>query len=577
MILKRTGSTATTDRPFERTSSMISGKMSSASVRTKITLISRSEYHKDLKPALTTGLNANLILSAAVIVIGSSYPFGYNIGVLNQVEPLIKGFYNQTFEDRYGSVSDSTLTITWSMTVALFVPGGMLGAFLGGFLADSFGRKKTILLSHIFVFIGAALGTACVAAKSPELLMIGRVFLGINAGMGMCIAPIFLSEISPFNYRGAFGTAHQLFITLGILLSSIFGMSQILGTADRWPYLILLLVVPAIISLAVLPFLPETPRYLLLVRNDRDAAEEALKFYRKSNDVDNDMEEMDTENQSKNMGVPSKKFTLMIFLKSKELRRPLFVACMLQLVQQFSGINAVFAFSNSIFESAQIESEHIPYAVVGTNAVNVLMTLIAVPLMDVAGRRPLLLIPMIVMIVDLIVMTICRVLYAQDKSLTFLAYGSIVCVIIYVIAFAVGLGPIPMMIGSELFRQEPRPLAMAIGGIFNWVSTFIILLSFPPIQEVLKDYTFIIYIVFLSGFFVFTYFFVPETKNKTFEEIAHQFAPGEHLEVEEIIEEEDEGEIVPPPAPPASNEDGVTINFAPKTDNNQASQNDKTA
>jgi len=515
-----------------------------------------------------TGLNINLVFAALIIVFGSSLPFGYNIGVLNQPESLIKDFQNVTYDERYGNITEATLTLTWSLTTALFIPGGMIGAFLGGWLADSFGRKRTIMLSHIFVFIGVPLCTACVAARSPELLMLGRIFLGINSGMGLCIAPVFLSEIAPFNYRGAFGTMHQLFITVGIFISSIFGITYILGTTTRWPYLMLLELVPAITSLIAIPFLPETPRYLLLVKNDREGAIQSLKFYRKTTSALNDLEEMDTENQQSNSSGADKEFTLGRMFASADLRRPLFIACMLQVVQQFSGINAVFFFSKSIYENARVKETDIQYAVVGTNAVNVFMTIIAVPLMDVAGRRLLLLVPMVAMIFDLAAMTICRVLYAQNNELTFLAYGSVVCVIIYVIAFAVGLGPIPMMIGSELFRQGPRPLAMAIAGFTNWICTFLIVVSFPSIQKALGDYTFVIFMVFLIGFTVFTYFFVPETKNKTFEEIAHQFSPGGHIEVEEMVGKEKEN-----PPSPVANEDSdvesdrlVTLNFSGNKD-----------
>lgn len=561
-ILKRTSSTPTTDKPFERPEirSIVSGK-SLASIRTRRTSVSRSEYHEDLKPTIVSGLNINLIFTTTIIIFGSSFLFGYNIGVLNQPNKLIKEFYNETYTDRYGVISESMVTVTWSLTTALFIPGGMIGAFLGGWLADTFGRKRTILFSHLFAILGAISSCVCVAAKSPEMLMLGRVLVGINSGLGNCIAPMFLSEIAPFNYRGAFGTLHQLFVTLGIFLSSVFGIRELLGTKELWPFLILLQIIPAFVSLVLLPFLPETPRYLLLVRDDRDGAAAALRFYRKRTDVDADMEEMDTEDQQKSSG-ENPSFTTKMLLTSPDLRRPLFIAAMLQVIQQFSGINAVFFYSQSIFENAKVREKDIPFAIIGTNAVNVLMTIITVPLMDIAGRRLLLLIPMIAMIIDLIIMTVCLVIQGLENSPPAIAYVSIACVIIYVIAFAVGLGPIPMMIGAELFRQGPRPKAMAVAGVVNWVGTFIIAIGFESVQNAAQQYTFVIFVVLLAGFTVFTYFFVPETKNKTFEEIAHQFSPGGHLEVEEVDDVFDE-------IPAAPNEEGehedhqlVTLNFS---------------
>lgn len=229
---------------------------------------------------------------------------------------------------------------------------------------------------------------------------------------------------------------------------------------------------------------------------------------------------------------------------TKALHMPLLVACMLQVIQQLSGINAIFFYSNGIYKNAGVSAANAQYAVVGTNAVNVIMTIIAVPIMDKAGRRPLLLYPMIAMNFILVLITIS--LSLQDK-LQWMSYISIICVLGYVVCFAVGLGPVPMMIGAELFRQGPRPRAMSCCGLTNWIFTFIVAMSFESIQEACTSYTFLIFLVLMLGFTAFVFFKIPETKNKTFEEIANQFMPGGEIEVEEIVEddvfpEEEEGE-----------------------------------
>lgn len=503
------------------------------------------------------GLNVNLVFSTTIVAFGLSFLYGYNIGVLNQPKQLIVDFFNETYRQRYGGdVSQGSLTMLWSLTTALFIPGGIIGSLLGGWLADAIGRKRTTLVSHIFTLLGAGCSCACVAASAPELLMLGRVLVGINSGLVNCVAPMVLSETCPHQYRGAFGTVHQLSVTVGIFLSSVFGMPNLLGTVELWPYLILLQAIPAIISLAITPFMPDTPRYLMIVKHHERAAEKAMQFYRRSPNVAPEMEEMSAEGKkTKPMSAErdaaaaeaddkadvdedTRPTTVKRLFMDRDLRQPLFIACALVTIQQFSGINAVFFYSQSIFENAQVQAEYIPYAVIATNAVNVIMTLIAVPLMDVAGRRPLLLIPMTVMIVDLVAMTISLILQQIYPSVQAIGYVSVVCVVVYVICFAAGLGPIPMFIGSELFRQGPRPKAMAVVGIALWAASFVIAIGFEPLQAGLKQYTFIVFIVFLFVFLLFLYFFVPETKNKTFEQIASQFASAKRSKVDSSKAEE---------------------------------------
>jgi len=275
---------------------------------------------------------------------------------------------------------------------------------------------------------------------------------------------------------------------------------------------------PIIVSCCCLPFIPESPRYMLLVKHNEMGGKAALKYYRRSSNVDAEYSAIIEEGKQDALR-QKVHFTFIQLFTDPELRRPTIITCSLQIVQQFSGINAVMFYSTGIFKHAGVPGEQIQYAVVGTSAVNMAMTVIAVPLMEIAGRRKLLLIPMAVMIVDFAVLTIAMV-YADTST----GWGTlaIACVIVYVISFAVGLGPIPMMIGSEMFRQEPRPMAMMVGGWTNWLFTFIVAMTFEHVQKACHPYTFIIFIALLIVFLFFCIIFVPETRNKTFEEIAKE-------------------------------------------------------
>jgi len=198
--------------------------------------------------------------------------------------------------------------------------------------------------------------------------------------------------------------------------------------------------------------------------------------------------------------------------------------CYTQVAQQLSGINAVMFYSSSIYRGAGVSEEGIPYATIITAGINCAMTFVALPLMDIAGRRTLLLLPMITMILTLIWLVIMISLQRVWAS-----YCCVVGTVIYIIAYAIGLGPIPWIIVSEIFEQRERDKANATAGFVNYLGTLLIALAFEPVQEAIHQYVFVIFIGLLVIFVIFVFFFVPETRNKTFEEIAVELNIHHHL------------------------------------------------
>lgn len=452
-----------------------------------------------------------------MIAMATSYQFGYNISVLNQPSAHIKAFINQSYSSPDSSISDRSLTLLWSFTTTLWVIGGMGGAFSIGFLADKVGRKKSVLLMAIPGIVGGLLCYLSYLVARPSLLMLGRFITGINCGAATQLGPMYMLEVVPYNLKGAMGTLHQLIITLGIFAGSLFGISSLLGTETLWPFVLLANCVPSLVSLLAFSFLPESPRYSMLVSKDKLVSEKNLKWLLGKADVSEEISEMVAESKHDH---ESKKYTLMSLLRDRNLLAPLMVAVCLQLAQQFSGINAIFFYSSSIYRNAGVPQGNIEFANLGTCAINFIMTLFVIPMMDRAGRRPLLLVPIALMAVSMAVITLA--LNLQFKYV-WLNYVSVTCVICYVTLFAVGLGPIPCMITSELFRQGPRAMACSLAGLANWSANTLVAMSFESIQELTKEYVFVMFFVIMIVSWIFVYFKVPETKNKTFDQIAAQF------------------------------------------------------
>jgi len=202
------------------------------------------------------------------------------------------------------------------------------------------------------------------------------------------------------------------------------------------------------------------------------------------------------------------------------LLMPLGIGIVMQLSQQLSGINAVLYYSTTIFTDAGLSIDSAKYATIGTGAIMVGMTLVSIPLMDRAGRRTLHLWGLGGMFIFSIFITISLLV---KELIDWVRYVAVVATLSFVVFFAVGPGSIPWMITAELFSQGPRPAAMSIAVLVNWLANFLVGLFFLPLKGWLENYTFLPFSVLLAFFWVFTYKIVPETKNKTFEEITTLF------------------------------------------------------
>uniref|UniRef100_A0A8D0G8D9 Major facilitator superfamily (MFS) profile domain-containing protein n=1 Tax=Sphenodon punctatus TaxID=8508 RepID=A0A8D0G8D9_SPHPU len=412
-------------------------------------------------------ITCSLVTTVAVAAIGS-LQFGYNTVVINAPEEIIKVFFNETWITRTGApISPELLTSLWSLSVAIFSVGGMIGSFSVGLFVNRFGRRNSMLLVNILAIIGGTLMGFSKLARAVEMLICGRFIIGIFCGLCTGFVPMYISEVSPTNLRGSFGTLNQLGIVVGILVAQIFGLEAIMGSETLWPLLLGFTIVPAILQCAVLPFCPESPRFLLINKMEEEKAQKVLQKLRGVQDVSQDIQEMKEESAKMSQ---EKKATVPELFRSPNYRQAIIVAIMLQLSQQLSGINAVFYYSTGIFKEAGIQ--YPVYATIGAGVVNTIFTVVSLFLVERAGRRTL-------HLVGLGGMAICAVLMTIALKVKWVSYISIVAIFGFVALFEIGPGPIPWFIVAELFSQGPRPAAMAVAGCSNWTSNFLVGMLFP--------------------------------------------------------------------------------------------------
>ncbi|XP_044273138.1 solute carrier family 2, facilitated glucose transporter member 4 isoform X1 [Varanus komodoensis] len=460
-------------------------------------------------------ITTTLVLSVFAAVL-ASLQFGYNIGVINAPQKIIEQNYNATWKDRNGEYIDTNLLKTlWSLSVAIFSIGGMLGSFLVGVVSERLGRKRAMIVNNGLSFLGGGLMGLAELGKSYEMMIFGRFMIGTFSGFASGLVPMYIGEISPTNLRGALGTLNQLAIVIGILLAQVLGLETLLGTPLLWPLLLGITVVPSVLQLLILPFCPESPRFLYIIRNKESKAKDSLKRLTGLVDVSAALNEMKEEKRRMDL---ERKVSIPQLFRSRIYRQPLLIAVVLQLSQQLSGINAVFYYSTDIFTKAGLQEPI--YATIGAGAVNTVFTIISVFLVERAGRRTLHLLGLVGMLVCALLMMTSLLLAERTPVM---GYLSMVAIYGFVAFFEIGPGPIPWFIVAELFSQGPRPAAMAVAGFANWTCNFIIGMSFPSIADACGPYVFLIFALLLLAFAIFTFFKVPETRGRTFDQIAATF------------------------------------------------------
>ncbi|MEQ2266578.1 Solute carrier 2, facilitated glucose transporter member 5 [Xenotaenia resolanae] len=446
---------------------------------------------------------------------------------------FMQQFYNKTYSDRYKEpMEEDLLTLLWSLTVSMYPLGGFFGSLMVAPLVNKLGRKGTLLFNNIFSIVPAIMMGVSEIAKSYEIIIVARVIVGICAGLSSNVVPMYLGELAPKNLRGAIGIVPQLFITIGILAAQVMGIRNILGNSTGWTIMLGLTGIPAVIELVLLPFFPESPRYMLIQKRDEKNSRKALQRLRGWDDVDAEMEEMCLEDQSERA---EGRLSALSLLSQRSLRWQLVSIIIMNMGQQLSGVNAIYYYADSIYGSAGVNEKDVQYVTVGTGAVNVFMTIAAVGslfsqvfIVESSGRRLLLLLGFGICCGACVLLTVAL---NFQESVSWMPYISIACVIIYVIGHAIGPSPIPSLVTTEMFRQSARPAAFMVGGSVHWICNFAVGLIFPFMERGLGPYSFIIFSVICLVTLIYIWMVVPETKNKTFLEVSQMFAERNKTEI----------------------------------------------
>ncbi|ORY06268.1 general substrate transporter [Basidiobolus meristosporus CBS 931.73] len=354
-------------------------------------------------------------------------------------------------------------------------------------------------------------------APNIPALIIGRLISGIGGGSACVLVPTYNSEIATRRYRGALGVLTQIFMTTGTLVSQALGL--VLNTIPGWRVLFGLSAVAAVIQSILLPFCTETP-YWYIHKGRYDDAREALQRLRPGCSIDHEFDELrvfsksdDDDGRRSVLGddevvdQPGEHRSLGFreILAAPFIRRRLFIALIIHVIQQLSGINGILLYSSSIFRDSFGELNAI-YITVGAAALMVVMTIMSSTLIDHVGRKPLLLIGDILISISLALLVIGSVCVINTLV--------VISVALFICGFAIGVGPIPWMITPELLPPAAVGSGTSAATVVNWFCNFCVGFAFPSLQVALKGWTFLPFTILTAISAVYIAMFVPETKAK---------------------------------------------------------------
>jgi SP family arabinose:H+ symporter-like MFS transporter len=391
-----------------------------------------------------------------------------------------------------------------AMAAALY--GTVVGALLGGWPADRFGRKATLLWIGILYLVGAV-GSAW--APNVGIFILARIIGGLGIGISTVVAPLYISEIAPAKYRGRLAGMFQFNIVFGILIAFVSNAMLAGIGANAWRWMLGVAAFPSLLYALMCFFLPESPRWLLSRKRDREAGITILQR------IEPDATRNEIEAQADEiMGASDDKGSLAHFW-TRKMQKPIMLAILIAFFNQLSGINAVLYFAPRIFELTGLGAKAALLQSIGIGITNLIFTFIGLWLIDRLGRRTLLFIGSFGYIASL----------GMVAWAFFTEHYAVVpaCIFAFIAAHAIGQGAVIWVFISEIFPNRHRAEGQALGCFTHWVFAALLTTFFPKMVTAFPaGYVFAFFAFMMVLQLIWVKMWVPETKGVPLEQIQHQ-------------------------------------------------------
>jgi sugar porter (SP) family MFS transporter len=444
---------------------------------------------------IRAGQNRHVLSLAAIAAIGG-FLFGYDTGVIGGALLYIKGDLNATSD------------LDQQAIVASLLVGAVAGALIGGRLADGLGRRRTIIAAGWLYVVG---GIGSALAPNVAALVLARMVLGLAVGAASFVTPMYISEIAPRQIRGGTVSFNQLMLTSGILAAYIVDWA-LKGAPDNWRWMLGLAIVPGFALAIGMLFVPASPRWLAEKGRDEEARQVLRRVHARA-DVEDELQEIERAAAQK-AGRNA--------LLQPALRPVLIIGIGLAAFQQLVGINTVIYYAPTILSFTGLNAGGALTNTLFIGVTNVVFTIVAILLLDRVGRRPLLLAGTVGLVVALVGLGLFFQLSWLQEHVPAMALGAL---LLYIAAFAVGIGPVFWLMISEIYPLDVKGPAETAAAVVNWGTNFVVSFTFLTIVSGLgRPGAFYLYaaIGVLAIAFILTR--VPETRGRSLEQIQQQLA-----------------------------------------------------
>jgi len=428
--------------------------------------------------------------------------FGLDIGVISGATQFIQKDFN---------IDDSMI----EHIVSAMMLGAAIGALGAARLSSILGRKKSLIIGAVLFIVGSLLSAL---AGSPMALILARIVLGLFIGIVTFTAPLYLAEVAPEKIRGSMISLHQLLITIGILLAFMSDLA--FSSTGNWRWMLGIIAIPGALFLFGVFFLPESPRWLMMRGRKGEAISVLTRLRGDADIVKHEIADIEEQLKQPHLG-------WQLFKQNSNFRRSVGLGVLLQLIQQFTGMNVVMYYAPKIFQTMGYNTQAQLWFTAAVGLTNVLATFIAIALVDHLGRKPILYAGFVAMALGLGVVGAMMHMGISSPGEQYFAVGML---LFFIVGFAMSAGPLIWTLCSEVQPLRGRDFGIGASTFTNWAGNYIVGLTFLSLLNGIGNAnTFWLYAAFNVVFIGLTFWLIPETKGVSLEQIERKLMAGKPL------------------------------------------------